>query len=172
MGEGQKIVGHVEKIEEPGAVEIAAQVVEIEAVQVEKGTTAGAETVETDGRRKQKTQSVVAIKKVAAAAKIKQQEKLWKEATKWRRATKESLGDADLEEAMEDTEMGKTVPKTTMAMTTTMTTATATASTSSSMVQTTAEVYAKPYTKSAELRGECSSARQEKRETWQKQLKE
>ena len=53
-----------------------------------------------------------------------------------------------------------------------MTTAMATASTSPSMVQTTAEVYAKPYTKSAELRGECSSARQEKRETWEKQLKE
>ena len=104
------------------------------------------------------------------AAKIKQQEELWKEATKWRRATQEGLGDVDLEEAMEDTETGKTVPKTTMTMTTT--TAMATASTSSSMVQTMAEVYAKPYTKSAELRGERSSARREKREMWEKQLKE
>ena len=48
LGEGQKIVSHVEKIEEPGAEEAAAQVAEIEVVQVEKGTTAGAETVETD----------------------------------------------------------------------------------------------------------------------------
>ena len=49
LGEGQKIIGHVEKIEEPGAEEAAAQVPEIEVVQVEKGTTAGAETVETEG---------------------------------------------------------------------------------------------------------------------------
>ena len=89
---------------------------------------------------------------------------------KWRRATEEGLGDVDLEEAMDDTETGKTVPKTTTAMTTT--TATTTASTSSSTVQTTAEVYAKPYTKSTELRGERSSARWEKKEMWEKQLKE
>ena len=76
------------------------------------------------------------------------------------------------EEAMEDTETGKIVPKTTTTTTMTMTTTTATASTSSSTVQVTAEVYAKPYTKSADLRGEYSSARWEKRETWEKQLKE
>ena len=115
---------------------------------------------------------VAAIKKAAAAAKIKQQEKLLKETMKWRRATEEGLGDIDLEEAMEDMEMGKTVPKMTTTMTTTMTTVTAAASTSSSMVQVTAEVYAKPYTKSADLRGERSSARWEKREMWEKQLKE
>ena len=164
LGEGQKIVGHVGKIEEPGAEEVAAQVPEIEVVQVEKGATARAETVETEGRQRWKTQSVAAIKKAAVAAKIKQQEKLWKEVTKWRRATEEGLGDVDLQEAMEDMETGKTVPKTTTAMVTT--------STSLSMVQTTAEVYAKPYTKSAELRGERSSARWEKKETWEKQLKE
>ena len=182
LGERQKIVGHVEKKEEPGEEEAEAQVVEKEVVQVEKdnepqlgeltekGTTAGAETSETDGRRRWRTQSVAAIKKAVAAAKIKQQEKLLKEMTKWRRATEEGLGDIDLEEAMEDTEMGKTVPKTTTTMTTT--TAMATASTSSSTVQVTAEVYAKPYTKSADLRGERSSARREKRERWEKQLKE
>ena len=49
---------------------------------------------------------------------------------------------------MEDTETDKTIPKTTM------TTAMATASTSASKMQTTVEVYAKPYTKSAELRGD------------------
>ena len=161
LGEGQNIISHVEKIEEPGIEEVAAQVLEKEVVEVEKGTTAGAETVETDGRRRRKTQSVAAIKKAAVAAKIKQQEKLWKEGTKWRRATEQGLGDVDLEEAMEDT-----VSKTTT------TTATATASTSSSTVQTTAEVYAKPYTKSAELRGERSSTRWEKKEIWEKQLKE
>ena len=50
LGERQKIVSHMEKIEEPGEEEVAAQVSEIEVVQAEKGTTAGAETVETDGR--------------------------------------------------------------------------------------------------------------------------
>ena len=182
MGERQKIVGHVEKIEQPGAEEAAAQVAEIEVVQVEKesqleeptekGTTAGAETLETDGKRRRKTQSVAAIEKAATAAKIKQQEKLLKETTKWRRATKEGLGDIDLEEAMEDTETGKTVPKTTTTMTMTTTTAMATVSTSSSMVQATVEVYAKPYTKLAESRGEHSSATWEKREMWEKQMKE
>ena len=106
------------------------------------------------------------------AAKIKQQEKLLKETRKWRRVTEEGLGDIDLEEAMEDTETGKTVPKTTTTMTMTTTTAMATVSTSSSMVQATAEVYAKPYTKLAESRGEHSSARWERREMWEKQMKE
>ena len=63
LGERQKIVGHVEKIEEPGEEEVAAKVSELEVVQVEKGTTAGAETVETEGRQRRKTQSVAAIKK-------------------------------------------------------------------------------------------------------------
>ena len=107
-------------------------------------------------------QSVAAIK--ATAAKAKQERKAGKKESKWRRATEEGLGDVNLEEFMEDTETDR--------MTTTMTTATATASTSTSMVQTTAEVYARPYTKSAELRGECSSAREEKKKMWEKQLKE
>ena len=105
---------------------------------------------------------VAAIK--AAAAKAKQQRKSGKKETKWRRATNEGLGDVNLEEAMEDTETDQT--------TMTMTTAMATASTSASTVQTTAEVYAKPYSKSAELRGECSSTRQEKKKMLEKQLKE
>ena len=79
-----------------------------------------------------------------------------------RRATEEGLGDVNLEEFIKDTETDRT----------TMTTATATASASTSKVQTMAEVYARPYTKSAELRGEWSSAREEKKKTWEKQLKE
>ena len=106
-------------------------------------------------------QLVAAIKAVAAA-KAKQERKTGKKETKWRRATEEGLGDVDLEEVMEDTETDQT--------TTTM--AAATVSTSASTVQTTVEVYAKPYTKSAELRGERSSAREEKKKTWEKQLKE
>ena len=74
--------------------------------------------------------------------------------------------------AMEDTETSKTVPKTNTTMTMTTTTVMAAVSTSSSMVQVTVEVYVKPYTKLAELRGEHSSARREKREMWEKQLKE
>ena len=60
LGERQKIVSHIEKIEEPRAEEVSAQVAEIEVVQVEKesqlgeltekGTTAGAQTLETDGQ--------------------------------------------------------------------------------------------------------------------------
>ena len=96
------------------------------------------------------------------AAKDNPKKKAWKKEVKWRRATEEGLGDVDLEEAMEDTETEQM----------TITTTVATASTSASMVQTTAEVYAKPYSTSAESRGERSSARQEKKETMEKQLKE
>ena len=49
LGEGQKIVGHVEKVEEPEAEEVAAQAQEIETVQVEEDITAETETMETTG---------------------------------------------------------------------------------------------------------------------------
>ena len=49
LGKGQKIVGHVEKVEEPGGEEVAAQSQEIEIVQVEEDITAEAETIETTG---------------------------------------------------------------------------------------------------------------------------
>ena len=130
LGEGRKIVRHVEKVEEPEAEEVAAQAQEVEIVQVEEDTTAEAETMETTGWRRRKTQSVVAIK-AAVAAKAKQQRKSGKKETKWRRATDEGLGDVGLEEAMEAMETDQ--------MTMTTTTATATASTSASTVQTTAE---------------------------------
>ena len=61
----------------------------------------------------------------------------------------EGLGEMDLEEVMErTTDPEKTTATTTMVMTTT----TMTASLSTHVV--TVEVYSKPYTKSAELRGE------------------
>ena len=151
LGEGQKIVGHVEKVEE-------AEAREIEIVQVEEDVTAEVKMVEVTGRRS-KMQSVAAIK--VAAAKDKPQKKSGKKEMKWRRATDKGLGDFDLQEAMEDTETGQT-----------MTTTRVAASTSASTVQTTVEVYAKPYSKSAESRGERSSARQEKKKTLEKELKE
>ena len=49
LDEGQKIVGHVEKVEEPEAEEAVAQAQEVEIVQVEEDATAEAETVETTG---------------------------------------------------------------------------------------------------------------------------
>ena len=49
LGEGRKIVRHVEKVEEPEAEEAAAQAQEVEIVQVEEDTTAEAETMETTG---------------------------------------------------------------------------------------------------------------------------
>ena len=108
LGEGWKIVGHVEKVEEAEAKEPAAQAQEIEIVQAEEDITAEAETVETTGQRRRKTQSIAAIK-AAAAAKDNPQKKSGKKETKWRRATEEGLGDVDLEEAMEDTETDRTM---------------------------------------------------------------
>ena len=151
LGEGQKIVGHVEKVEE-------AEAPEIEIVQAEEDVTAEAEMVEITGQRR-KMQSVVAIK--AVAAKDKPEKKSGKKEIKWRRATDEGLGDFDLEEATEDTETDQMMTTTRIA-----------ASTSASTVQTTAEVYAKPYSKLAESRGERSSVRQEKKKTMEKELKE
>ena len=52
LGEGQEIVGHVEKVEEAEAQEPVAQEQEIEIVQVEEDVTAEAETVETTGQRR------------------------------------------------------------------------------------------------------------------------
>ena len=144
------IVGHVKKVEE-------AEAPEIEIVQVGEDVTAKAETVEITGQQR-KTQSVAAIR--AVPAKDKPEKKSGKE-IKWRRATDKGLGEFDLEEAMEDTETDQTTTTTRIP-----------ASTSASMVQTTAEVYEKPYSKSAESRGERSSARHEKKKTMAKELKE
>ena len=49
LDKGQKIVGHVEKLEEPEAEEAAAQAQEVEIVQAEEDATAEAETMETTG---------------------------------------------------------------------------------------------------------------------------
>ena len=49
LGEEQRIVGHVEKVEEAETREPAAQAQEIERVQAEEDITAEAETVETTG---------------------------------------------------------------------------------------------------------------------------
>ena len=79
-----------------------------------------------------------------------------------RHVTEEGLGDVDLEEAMEKT---TNEPKTMTSTTLTVTTATATATMVSFSCVVTAEVYSKPNTKSAEERGECSTARSKRRES-------
>ena len=67
LGKGQKIVGHVEKVEEPEAEEAAVQALEIEIVQVEEGITSEAEILEKTWQQRRKTQSVAAIKAAVAA---------------------------------------------------------------------------------------------------------
>ena len=99
---------------------------------------------------RRKTQLITALKKVATEAKIKEQKWRYEEATKWRRATEIGLGEVDLKQEMERAGDVKTTSAAT-SVTTTVTT-TVTASSSSRVVV--AEVYAKPYTKTTESRGE------------------
>ena len=137
-----------------------AEATEIEVVQAEKDV--AAEMVKMTGQQR-RTKSVAAIRVVP-------EKKSGKKAVKGMRATDESLG-LDLDEAMEDTEIDQ-IMTTTMMTTIMMTTTMMMASTLASTIQTTAEVYARPYSKSAESRGEWSSARQEKKKIMEKELKE
>ena len=96
LGEDQKIVGHIEKKEEP-----EEDVTEIIPTAKDTDDTTTEEENLPAGPRKRVTQSIIALKKAAAEAKVKEQKRRWDEATKWRRATEEGLGDVDLEEAMD-----------------------------------------------------------------------
>ena len=164
LGEDQKIVGHIEKKEEPDE-----DVTEIIPTAKDTDDTTTEEENLLAGPRKRVTQSIIALKKAAAEAKVKEQKRRWDEATKWRRATEEGLGDVDLEEAMERTENPKkaATDTSTMAAETVMTTA-ATASSSTCVV--TAEVYAKPYASTTESRGELSKARSEQKDAKEREL--
>ena len=82
-------------------------------------------------------------------AKIKEQKRRYEEATKWWHVTEIGLGEVDLEQEMEQAGDVKT---TSVATSVTTTVTMATASSSSHVVV--AEVYAKPYTKMTESRGE------------------
>ena len=80
MGNQQMIVGHIEKKEEPDdTVQEQGQVEQMEGVQVKKTTEQEDTTTEEEGLatgpRKQKTQSITAMKKVAIQAKIKEQKR-------------------------------------------------------------------------------------------------
>ena len=116
--------------------------------------------------QKRKTQSVTALKKALTEAKIKEQQQRYDEATKWSRATEEGLGDVDLEQEMEQLEQAET----TSAATTATTMVTTMAMASSSMCMVTTEVYAKPYAKMTESRGEQSTARSEKKEAKEREV--
>ena len=108
------------------------------------------------------------MKQVAIEAKIKEQKRRHEEATKWRHATDEGLGDLDLKEAME--KMTDDAEKTTSTAASTATVTTMTMTTVSTSRVVTAEVYSKPYTNSAEQRGEQSTARSERRENLEREL--
>ena len=102
--------------------------------------------------QRRKTQSIIALKKAVTEAKVKEQKRRYHEAMKWRRATEMDLGDVDLEQEMEQAAETEEASEVTTAMT--MVTTTTLAASSSRVVV--AEVYAKPYTKMTESRGEHS----------------
>ena len=164
MGEKQVIVGHIKKKEELQEEE-AMEGVQAEKTVEQDDTTATEEENPWGVPRRHKTQSITALKKVAIEAKIKEQKRRYEEATKWRCATEIGLGEVDLEQEME---LAGDVKSTSVATTVTTTVTKATASSSSCVVV--AEVYAKPYTKTTELRGERSTARSEQREAMEKEL--
>ena len=116
------------------------------------------------------------MKKTLAEAKRKEQQRRWDEATKWRRATNVALGDVDLEKEMEKAEEAETTATVTESVKTAVTTTagstrtevTMTAASSSTQVVA-AEVYARPYTKTTESRGECSTARSKRKEAMERE---
>ena len=176
MGSKQAAVARAEEAEEPDIQEVNPE------AQSEDVRDTGAKTAkeqeertaieeDTPGvpRPRRKTQLVAALKKARTETKRKEQE--WDEATKWRRATDVALGDVDLEKEMEKAEEAETAvmvaegvetAKTTTTGSTKTIVPTTTASSSTQVV--TAEVYARQYTKTAESRGERSTARSEKKE--------
>ena len=128
-------------------------------------------------QRRRKTQWIAALKKTLAEAKIKEQQRQWDEATKWRHAMDAALGDVDLETEMEKAEEVEITTATTEGVKTVVTTTTAgsmrtvvtMAAASSSTQVVTAEVYARPYMKTTESRGECSTTRSERKEAMERE---
>ena len=160
LGAEQQIMGHIEKKEE-----LDEDVTEIvPAAKDTEDTTTEEESIPA-GPRKRATQSIIALKRVAAKAKIREQKRRWDEATKWRHAMEEGLGDVDLEEVMEHTE---NPGKMDMTVAETVTTTAATASSSTHVV--TAKVYTRPYAKTAESQGERSKARSEQKDAKEREL--
>ena len=102
-------------------------------------------------------QSIIVLKKAAMEAKTKEQKWRYYKDMKLRHATETGLGDVDLEQEMEQVAAAEKSSEVTTVMTM-VTTAMPVASSSCVVV---AEVYAKPYAKMTESRGERSMARSE-----------
>ena len=183
MTSKQAAATHAEETEEPDIEEVnpEAQSGGVKEAGAKKATEQVDTTVtEEDNPEvpppRRKTQSIAALKKARTEVKRKEQQRRWDEATKWRRATDVALGDVDLEKEREKAEEAETAVTVAEEVKTAVTTTAGSARTvltmttaSSSTQVVTAEVYARPYAKTTESRGERSMARSEKKEAMEKE---